>query len=75
MAGSKKKTHIWSIFGQIDAVIARAMVEEGKFKELPYNTIPISQRFGDKGEIVELAVVVPQAYVLEYEERVAKLRA
>lgn len=70
-----KQTEIWSIYGQIDAVVARAMVEEGKFNQIPYTTIPPSQLYNERGDKVLLAVVAPHVHHAEYYQRVALLRA
>ena len=71
---SKRRTQIWSIYGQIDEIVARAMVKERKFNQVPKEGIPESQLFDGDGNPLKLAVVVPTQYVAEYEERVAILR-
>lgn len=70
-----KPTEVWSIYGQIETMVARAMVEEGKFNQIPYLTIPPSQHYNEQGQKIQLAVVVPQEHIYEFIERVANLRA
>jgi hypothetical protein len=70
---AKKQTLIWSIFGQIDEIVAREMVKEGKFNQVPGSSIPESQKTSEEGFKVRIAVIVPVKYVKEYEERVKLL--
>jgi hypothetical protein len=68
-----KKTLIWSIYGQIDEIVARQMVEEKKFGQVRYTDIPKSERVSAEGHKVRIAVIVPAKYVDEYEQRVKAL--
>jgi hypothetical protein len=74
MEMTMKPTEIWSIYGQIEAVVAREMVKEKKFNQIPYMTIPPNQHYNEQGQKIQLAVVVPQKYIHEFIERVANLR-
>lgn len=71
----KRHTEIYSIFGQIDEVIASSMVDEGKLLKIDRHMIPDTARFDDDGREAVFAVVVPDKYAAEYMSRVAALRA
>lgn len=68
---SKPQTEIWSIFGEIEAMVAAEM----GFKEIPYWDIPMSARFNKRGQPALCAVVIPRQMVAEFERRVALLRS
>ena len=69
-----KKTSIYSVFGQIDAVVAQAMVEEGKLNMIVRERIPLTALFNEKGEAAQFAVIVPSHHENEFNERCRKLR-
>lgn len=71
----KGKTEIYSIFGQIDCVIAQAMVDEGKATKIEQTMIPPTALFDDAGRKAQFAIVLPRAHLAEYEERVRNLAA
>lgn len=56
-----RKTEIYSIFGQIDAVVAAAMVAEGKATKI------------EQDVKAQFAIVLPRAHLAEYERRVHQL--
>jgi hypothetical protein len=69
-------TRICSVFGQIEGVVADAMVEEGKARYIPPEQIPISARYNDAGERAICALVFPSPGVeAEFDFRVEELRA
>ena len=70
-----RKTDIFSIFGQIDSVIAEAMVKEGKANKIEQKFIPPTALFDDNGKKAEFAIVLPSEYVPEFYRRVWELRA
>lgn len=78
-----RKSKIISVFGQIEEVVARQMMSEGKGLKLLYPTklmhdaemLPENQRFNKLGQPVRIVVVVPGDLTREYDERIAELRA
>jgi hypothetical protein len=82
MNGRGSKTEIFSIFGQMDAVVAQAMVDEGKATKIEKDLIPEEVRFtpvGEPGDIrlreAQFAIALPRAHLAEYERRVRDLYA
>lgn len=71
----KRGTEIYSIFGQIDSVVAMAMAEEGKIRRIEQNMIPPTALYDDQGRKAFFAIVMPDEYAREYLERVEALRA
>ncbi len=67
----KKQTEIWSIFGQIEEVVARAMYEEGVVNMIRQEDIPSTARFNERGDIAKFAIVIPRPLFVEFERRVA----
>ena len=67
------KTNIYSIFGQVEDVVAQAMVDEGKLTKIPYGEIPESVRRNEEGEDAKYAVIVPGPYSKEFEDRIKAL--
>lgn len=59
----------------IAAVVAQAMVDEGKFTRIEPERIPPTMAFDDQGAPALFAVVVPLSHLAEYEDRVKRLRA
>lgn len=70
-----KRTQIYSIFGQIDAVIAEAMASEGKVHRIEPDMIPPIALFDGEGRKAHFAIIMPDEYLGEYHDRVAALRA
>lgn len=70
----KRKTEIFSIFGQIEAVVADAMVNEGKLKKIEAMDIPQAVMVDSSGRAAFFAVVVPPQHQLEFEKRIMLLR-
>ena len=66
---------IFSIFGQIDAVVANAMIDEGKLVRIEPRLIPLTALVDRLGRQARFAVVVPQKFVREFHRRIDELRA
>jgi hypothetical protein len=71
----KRTTQIYSIFSQIDKVVAEAMAAEGKVRRIEANMIPPTALYDEHGRQAYFAIVMSDEYSLEYNERVANLRA
>jgi len=69
------ETEVYSIFGQIDAVVAQQMVDEGKFNRIEPDTIPYTAMFDEAGRKAVFAVVVPRIYLSEFNKRIRDLAA
>jgi len=67
----KKGTQIYSIFGEIEAIVATDM----GFRRIPLWDVPPTVRFNQFGQQAVFAVVIPNEMLAEYERRVAMLRA
>lgn len=70
-----KKTEIFSVFGQCEAVAAEMMIKEGKLTRIPPEQIPEGADRNDVGAPARFAVVVPARYVPEFNRRCAEMRA
>jgi hypothetical protein len=75
MTTKSNKTNVWSIFGQIDAVVAQMMVDEGKFNKIEGEDIPATAKFDELGRQAKFAVVVPAKHEAEFNKRVRDLAA
>lgn len=71
----KGKSEIYSIFGQVDAVIAQAMVDEGKASKIEQEMIPPTALYDEAGRKAVFAIVLPRSSLAEYERRVRDLNA
>jgi len=71
----KRTTEIYSIFGQLDAVIAQAMAAEGKVRRIERDMIPPTARHDDNGREAYFAIVMSNEYLDEYNNRLLALRA
>lgn len=71
----KMKTEIYSVFGQIEGVIADAMVAEGKASRIEPDMIPETVRWNDKGTKAHCALVMNRQESAEFDRRVAALYA
>jgi hypothetical protein len=69
------KTETFSVFGQIEAVIAEAMIEKYGLYRIPAADIPASVAVNDAGTRARFAVVMPTNLLPEFNRRVAELRA
>jgi hypothetical protein len=75
MAQYDKGIDIYSIFGQMDAIVARQMIDEGKGRYIEPRAIPSSVAINDLGQKAQFAIVLPRKHVAEYERRLADLRS
>ena len=64
----------FSIYGQIDEVIARAMVDEGKIRPVPMSP-GMPHEFNAEGQRARMVVIVPRQFMAEFNERIANLYA
>ena len=78
----KRKSEVVSLFGEIEVMVARHMMQEGKgitilapTASVALDDIPQSTRVNEFGERVRLVVVVPSNVMQEFELRIANLRA
>lgn len=71
----RSKTEIYSIFGQIDGVVAETMVKEGKASKIEADMIPPSAMFDDAGRKAMFAIVLPTNLLGEFNRRARELRA
>ena len=77
---AKRATQIFSIFGQIEEVVAQAMIDEGVANKIPFAHIPAEARYQTnpltgQEETAKFAVVMPAALVNVFNARIAALRA
>jgi hypothetical protein len=70
-----KKTCIFSVFGQIESVVADAMAEEGLAHRIDRKHIPASVRWNKEGALAHCALVLTPEMELVFDERVRSLRA
>lgn len=71
----RDKTTIFSIFGQIEAVVAENMIVSGEAVKIPQEHIPESALFNAKGERAKFAVSMSTRKVHKFEERISQLYA
>lgn len=71
----RMKTEIFSVFGQIEGVIADTMAAEGKVHKIAPDMIPASALYDDKGRKAHCALVMNRQESAEFDRRVAALRA
>lgn len=68
-------TQICSIFGQIQGVVADALVAEGKANRIAPEDIPVTARYDEHGTRAHCALVMTRDVSAEFDRRVAALRA
>jgi hypothetical protein len=75
----KKQTVIYSIYGQIEELVAQAMIDAGTANKIVFDDMPMSQRYsrGPDGKDMQakFAIVLPSQLVNAFERRCAALRA
>jgi hypothetical protein len=71
----KRKTKIYSIFGQLDAVVAEAMASEGKIRRIEQDMIPPTALYDKQGRKAFFAIVMPDEYAGEFMNRLWALKA
>jgi hypothetical protein len=69
------KTKIFSVFGQIESVVADAMATEGRAVRIQQSLIPPSVRWNDQGREAYCALVLTAEAEREFDKRVRDLRA
>ena len=72
---SRKQTEIFSIFGQIDAIVAEQMIEEGKARRIEKDMIPATASVNSEGRPAQFAIVIDRGYIPELERRTKDLYA
>lgn len=72
---SSRETRIFSIFGQIEGVVAQAMAKEGKGRIIPQREIPDTARFNEHGQMALFAYLCPGPHMDEFEDRIFDLRS
>lgn len=72
---NKSRTKICSIFGQIEGVVANAMVAEGLVRRIEPDDIPVGVRYNEKGERAVCALVFSAETERAFDQRVRNLRA
>ena len=71
----KRKTEIFSIFGQIEAVVAEMMIAQYGLYRIDAKDIPETAAINDEGRVAQFAVVIPSERRAEFERRIRELRA
>jgi hypothetical protein len=76
----RKSMQIYSIFGQIEEVVARAMIAEGKTHLIGLESFPLAKHCPDvwinkEGTMAKFAIMLNGAGLAEFNRRVAELRA
>jgi hypothetical protein len=65
----------FSLYHEIEVLVARQMIAEGKLRPLPDIYPGMPHEFNSLGERVRLAVLVPSQYLSEFERRIIEMRA
>lgn len=71
----RNKSEIYSIFGQIEGVVADAMAAEGKVSKIQAADIPASALYDERGRKAHCALVMNRQQSAEFDRRVAALYA
>lgn len=71
----KNSTEIFSIYGQIEAAAADALIAKYKLHRIEARRVPPTQQRNAQGDAVRFAVVMPREHIAEFEETIANLRA
>jgi hypothetical protein len=71
----RTQSDVYSIFGQIDSIVAQQMVDEGKLNKIEAAMIPHSAKFDEAGRQAFFAVIVPRAFAAEFDRRIRELAA
>jgi len=71
----KQRTEIFSIFGQIEAAAAEAMIAKHGLHKIDARDIPPSASTNEAGQAAQFAVVMPREHLAEFEQTIANLRA
>ncbi len=65
---------ITSIFGQLEELAAKDMIEAGKAKMIPKDVIPKSELFDKQGREASFAISLKDEDMAELERRIAEYR-
>lgn len=71
----RRSSHIVSIFGQIEGVVARAMAKEKLVTLIERDMIPETARWDDQGRLAECAIVLIPETERAFDFRVRQLRS
>lgn len=81
MKTNRKRNQIVSLFGEIEIIVAKQMMLEGKFvgvlaptSSVSLDDIPESVRYNQFGDKVRMVVSVPPQHFAEFERRIAEMR-
>ena len=69
----KNTTQVFSIFGQIESVVADAMRDEGTVHYIPRDLIPKSAKWDANGRLAHCALVLSPDMEQEFDRRVREL--
>ena len=64
----------FSLYGEIEVMVGRMMVNEGKARPLPLHP-GMPHETNAQGKPVRMVISVPRQFLQEFEERIANLRA
>ena len=70
-----KKSTIFSVFGQVQGVVADAMVAEGKARKIEFADIPPSVAYDDSDRPAHCALIMSHEAEMEFNRRVRALLA
>lgn len=71
----RRQTEIFSIFGQIEEVVAEAMIAQYRLHKIDPKDIPLSAAYDEHDHVAKFAVVMPAQHIIEFNLRCAELRA
>lgn len=71
----RRKTQIFSIFGECEAAAAEYLIERGLATRIEQRMIPPSELVNENGNTALFAVVVPGAHIGRFEELCRGLRS
>lgn len=71
----KRKTQIYSIFGQIEEAAAETLIAAGEAKKISVDMIPAAELYNERGQPARFAVVVPGEHIIRFEKLIADLYA
>lgn len=71
----KNKTVVFSVFGQIESVIADMMVNEGLANRIEPYDVPATVRYDDNGKLCHCALIMSAQMEQVFNKRVKELRA
>lgn len=76
MTTMPQRNEVYSIFGQIEEVVAKEMAtEHDLFIITDVESIPETARFNVDGQKAKFAIIIPRNLVGQFERRIADLRA